>query len=162
MKNKQCRTHRYSQGGHVLQILEYLVILCFEKRRPKQKCCCIPEVKHFPPKVFGLATPLAGPPMTMMTKKNWWSSTWYNCHYCISSASQDLEQQKDVNFLSFSNFLVGASLDVFFCLVPLLVWNFDSGAKSSLQQTHLIQVSTPRSVQLFIILIASISTAALW
>ena len=69
MKNKQCRTHRYSQGGHVLQILEYLVILCFEKRRPKQKCCCLPEVKHFPPKVFGLATPLAGPPMTMMTKK---------------------------------------------------------------------------------------------
>ena len=120
MKNKQCRTHRYSQGGHALQILEYLVILCFEKRRPKQKCCCLPEVKHFPPKVFGLATPLAGPPMTMMTKKNWWSSTWYNCHYCISSASQDLEQQKDVNFLSFSYFLVGASLDVFSVLFHYL------------------------------------------
>jgi len=39
------------QGGHALtQSLAYLVILCFEKRRPEQKCCCSPKVKHFSPK----------------------------------------------------------------------------------------------------------------
>jgi len=27
--------------------LVYLVILCFEKRRPKQKHCCSPKIKHF-------------------------------------------------------------------------------------------------------------------
>ena len=52
MKNKQCRTHRRNPGCHVFQILAYLVILCFEKRHPKQKCCCLPEVKHLPPPKF--------------------------------------------------------------------------------------------------------------
>ena len=69
MKNKQCRTHRHSQGRHTLQILAYPVILCFEKWCPKQKCCCLPEVKHLLPQSFGLATPLAGPPMTMLRIK---------------------------------------------------------------------------------------------
>jgi len=47
--------------------------------------------------------------------------------------------------------LVDASLDVFFCLVPPPVRNFDSVSKTLLQQTHLIQVLTPLSVQSYII-----------
>ena len=38
-----------------------------------------------------------------------------------------------------------------------LVWNFDSVAKTSLQPTHLIQVLTPHSVQLYIYHINSIN-----
>jgi len=41
-----------------LKIYEKLVILCSEKWRPKQKYCCLPKVKYFAPKNFGLATPL--------------------------------------------------------------------------------------------------------
>ena len=70
MKNKQCRTHRRSQGEPRWPCatnfnqgeprwpcatnfnMLYLVIFCFEKRRPKQKCWCLPEVKHFPPKFW--------------------------------------------------------------------------------------------------------------
>jgi len=40
------------------QILAYLVILCLEKRRPKQEYSCSPKIKHFGPlKKFGMATP---------------------------------------------------------------------------------------------------------
>jgi len=42
----------------VPKILAYLVILCFEMRCPKQKYYGSPEVKHFAPPNFGLATPL--------------------------------------------------------------------------------------------------------
>jgi len=51
------------------KFLEYLVILCFEKRRPKQKYCCPPKAKYllpppsfFPSKNFwaGYATSLRG------------------------------------------------------------------------------------------------------
>jgi len=41
------------------KFLAYLVILCFEKGRSKQKYCCSPKVKFLSPKKFGLATPLA-------------------------------------------------------------------------------------------------------
>jgi len=48
--------HRNSQEGPRRQgplFLAYLVILCIEKRRPKQKYCCSPKVKHFdPPQIF--------------------------------------------------------------------------------------------------------------
>jgi len=33
------------------KFLTYLAILCFEKRRPKQKYCCPPKVKHSPPQI---------------------------------------------------------------------------------------------------------------
>ena len=46
------------------------------------------------------------------------SPTRYNCHYYISLVSQDLAQQKFLNFL----FLV-AILNVFFCYAPPLVRN---------------------------------------
>jgi len=46
-------SHRRSQGA-LPTFLAYLIILCFEKRRPKQKYCCSPEVKHFcPPNISG-------------------------------------------------------------------------------------------------------------
>jgi len=42
--------HSRSQGGHAPQnFLKYLVILCFEKWRPKQKYCCSRKIKHFGP-----------------------------------------------------------------------------------------------------------------
>jgi len=48
--------HRCSQGGpgdHARpRFLAYLVILCFEKRRPKQKYRCSLKVKHFVPQQF--------------------------------------------------------------------------------------------------------------
>ena len=57
-------THRRSVGGPwgpcLPNFLVYLVILCFEKRRSKQKYCCSPKIKHsahhyilVPPKFFG-------------------------------------------------------------------------------------------------------------
>jgi len=55
-------SHRRSQedpaGGHAPQkFLADLVILRFEKRRPKQKYRCSPKI-ILTPKYFGLATPL--------------------------------------------------------------------------------------------------------
>ena len=48
--------HRRSQGSRdpfSPKFIAYLVILCFEKRRPKQKYCWSPKVKHIrPPKKF--------------------------------------------------------------------------------------------------------------
>ena len=42
--------HRCSQGRHGHpKFLAYVAILCFEKRRPKQKYCCSPKVKYFAP-----------------------------------------------------------------------------------------------------------------
>jgi len=36
------------------KLLAYLVILCFDKRRHKQKYCCSPKIKHLPlPKHLG-------------------------------------------------------------------------------------------------------------
>jgi len=52
-------------------------------------------------------------------------------------------------------FLGWCKLGCFFCLVPPLVRNFNSVAKTLLQQTYLIQVLRPRTVQLFIILRAN-------
>ena len=41
----------------VAKFFAYLVILCFEKRRPKQKYCCLPKIKNFgSPKIFGSST----------------------------------------------------------------------------------------------------------
>jgi len=38
------------------KFLEHTVILCFERRYPKQNRCYSPEIKHFgPPKIFRLA-----------------------------------------------------------------------------------------------------------
>jgi len=51
-------TGRGSGGHGPSKCLAYLVILCFEKRRSKQKYCCLPKIKHFGPPKFGLATPL--------------------------------------------------------------------------------------------------------
>ena len=49
-----CATHRRNQGGYGQpRLLVYLVILCFERRRPKQKYCCSPEVKHYNFKILG-------------------------------------------------------------------------------------------------------------
>jgi len=43
--------HRRSHGAiPPKKFLAYLVILCFEKRRPKRKYCCSPKVKHIAPK----------------------------------------------------------------------------------------------------------------
>jgi len=36
-----------AQGTISPKFLAYLVILSFEKRRPKQKYCCSPNIKHF-------------------------------------------------------------------------------------------------------------------
>ena len=45
--------HRCSQGRHGHpKFLAYVAILCFEKRRPKQKYCCSPKVKYFAPPKF--------------------------------------------------------------------------------------------------------------
>ena len=48
------RVHRRSQVGPggfgFLQVLADLFILCFEKRRPKQKYCRTSKIKHFGPK----------------------------------------------------------------------------------------------------------------
>jgi len=52
-------------GSMPPKFLAYLVILCFDKRRPKQKYCCSPKVNHFPPKVFRLATPLLQNPLQL-------------------------------------------------------------------------------------------------
>jgi len=41
------------------KFLAYLIILCFEKWRPKQKYCSSLKITHFdPPQSFGLAMPL--------------------------------------------------------------------------------------------------------
>jgi len=56
-------------GGHALPkfLLAYLVILCFEKRLSKQKCCCARKVKHFGYlENFGLATPPAASTMFIL------------------------------------------------------------------------------------------------
>jgi len=45
---------RGDPGGYAPQILAYLVILCFEKGRLKQKYCCSPKIKHFGPSKFPL------------------------------------------------------------------------------------------------------------
>jgi len=38
----------------LLKFVACLIILCFEKRRPKQKYCCLPKVKQFgPSKILG-------------------------------------------------------------------------------------------------------------
>jgi len=60
------QAHRRSQGGHGAippQFLKYLVILCFERRCPKQNTVASlkSNIRHpnfWPPKNFGLATPL--------------------------------------------------------------------------------------------------------
>jgi len=36
-----------ARGHAPAKIAPYVVILCFEKKRPKQKYCCSPKVKHF-------------------------------------------------------------------------------------------------------------------
>jgi len=41
--------HRRNQGAMPSEFLAYLIILRFEKRRPKQKYCCSPKIKHFGP-----------------------------------------------------------------------------------------------------------------
>jgi len=61
---KCCWMHRRSQGGP--RNLAYLVILCFEKQRPKQKHCCSPKVKHFAP------TQISG-----------WLHQWLNVHISV-------------------------------------------------------------------------------
>jgi len=44
---------RGGPGGHAPQtFLKYLVILCFVKRRPKQKYFCSRKIKHFGPPKF--------------------------------------------------------------------------------------------------------------
>jgi len=53
--------HKRSQEAMVPQnILAYLVILCFEKRRPKQKYCCSSKVKHL------------GLPEILVWLRHWW------------------------------------------------------------------------------------------
>jgi len=55
-------THSRSQGAHgaiLPKFLEYLLILCFERRCPKQNTADRPKSKVLaPPKIFGLATTL--------------------------------------------------------------------------------------------------------
>jgi len=48
------RRSQGAQGAIPSKLLAYLVILCFEKQRPKQKYCCSHKVKHFgPTKILG-------------------------------------------------------------------------------------------------------------
>jgi len=51
--NRKDCNHKRSPWGPCPQILALVVILCLEKRRPKQKYCCSPKAKHFGPlKIF--------------------------------------------------------------------------------------------------------------
>jgi len=49
---------RGAQGGHVPKFLEYLVILCFERRYPKRNTVASLKSKILVPRNFGLATSL--------------------------------------------------------------------------------------------------------
>jgi len=49
------RRSQWGQGAMPHKFEAYLVILCLEKRRLKQKYCCSPKVKHFISKHFVLA-----------------------------------------------------------------------------------------------------------
>jgi len=55
-KHAQFTQYRHSQwvgqGAVPPNIYGKLVIMCSENRRPKQKYCCLPKVKYFPPKVL--------------------------------------------------------------------------------------------------------------
>ena len=46
------RNQKGPRGPCPVKFLAYLVILCFEKRHPKQKYCCSLKVKHFAPHKF--------------------------------------------------------------------------------------------------------------
>jgi len=51
------RSQTWPRGPCLPKFLAHLVILWFEKRSPKQKPCCSPEVKHFsPPQILGWLT----------------------------------------------------------------------------------------------------------
>ena len=144
------------------KILAYLVFLCFEKRRPKQKCCCLPKVKHLPPPKFWAGYTISRTSNDHADNKKLiiidtiQLSLLY--FFCVTRLGTAKRCQFSVIFL-----LRGwRKLGCFFCLVPTLVQNFDSVGKTLLQQIHLIQVLTPCSVQSFIILMASILIRALW
>jgi len=50
-------THWHSQGGHSPQLLEHIVVLCFERRYPKQNSVNSLALQFFgPSQIFGLVT----------------------------------------------------------------------------------------------------------
>ena len=72
--------HRHIQGrpgGHgPLKFLTYRVSLCFEKRRPKQKYCCSPDVKHF------------GPSQNFSWQRHWPCGRTYDWRYAKAATAR--------------------------------------------------------------------------
>ena len=109
-------------------------------------CWCFPKVKHLPPKFWVGYT-------TGRTSNDHADNKNINNHQHDTIVTvvfllrhKTWNSKKMLIFCHFL-FLGWRKLGWFFCLVPPVVQNFDSVAKTSLQQTHLI-VLTPRSVHI--------------